>query len=67
MAVYTKIDITDAHELLSHYKLGDVTKLEGIEQGVENTNYHLHTTAGHYILTMFEKRVDPVNLPFFFA
>ncbi|AGH97551.1 homoserine kinase [Micavibrio aeruginosavorus] len=67
MAVYTKIDIADARELLSHYELGDVTTLEGIEQGVENTNYHLHTTTGRYILTLFEKRVDPVNLPFFFA
>lgn len=67
MAVYTHITMDDARELLGHYDLGDVTALDGIAQGVENTNYHLHTTTGRYILTLFERRVDPVDLPFFFA
>ncbi|MBP0650970.1 phosphotransferase, partial [Mycobacterium tuberculosis] len=34
-------------------------------EGVENSNYFLHTERGGYILTLYEKRVDPADLPFF--
>jgi homoserine kinase type II len=67
MAVYTHITETQLGEFLARYDLGALKRYEGIRQGVENTNYHLYTTAGHFILTLFEKRVSPVDLPFFFA
>ena len=67
MAVYTKVQKPDLVELLSHYDIGELANYQGIEQGVENTNYILNTTGGKFILTLFEKRVDPVDLPFFFA
>ncbi len=39
--------------------------LEGIAEGVENSNFRLLTEQGSYILTIYEKRVDPADLPFF--
>lgn len=67
MAVYTKVEEKNLKEFLKGYDLGELESFEGIEQGVENTNYHLFTTKGHYILTLFEKRVNEKDLPFFFA
>lgn len=67
MAVYTHVQKSDLIEFLSHYDIGALSGFEGIAQGVENTNYILITTGGKFILTLFEKRVDPVDLPFFFA
>lgn len=65
MAVYTHVDADEVTALLSHYDVGTLSSLIGIEQGVENTNYFLNTDKGHFILTLFEKRVDPADLPFF--
>ncbi len=65
MAVYTEIDDEDLREFIAEYDIGTVTGLKGIAEGVENTNYLLQTDRGSYILTIYEKRVDPKDLPFF--
>ncbi len=65
MAVYTKIDEKNLLELLNNYNLGELKGFEGILEGVENTNYKIFTSHNVYILTIFEKRVNDVELPFF--
>lgn len=67
MAVFTTIEKSDLDAFLQNYDLDALDSYKGIKQGVENTNYHVYTKCGHYILTIFEKRVDPVDLPFFFG
>ncbi len=67
MAVFTKINDAQLSEFLARYDLGVLQSFEGIRQGVENSNYHVFTDKGHYILTLFEGRVNPDDLPFFFA
>ena len=65
MAVYTEISNTDLEEYLTQYDIGELHSLKGIAEGVENSNYLLSTDAGMYILTLYEKRVRPEDLPFF--
>lgn len=65
MAVYTDINEVELAAFLSNYNIGTLTSYKGIAEGVENTNYLLHTTAGAFILTLYEKRVNPQELPFF--
>ena len=40
---------------------------KNIEQGIENTNYYIETEKGKFILTVYEKRVDEKDLPFFMS
>jgi len=65
MAVYTAVGEAELRLFLDAYDIGTPVRLDGIREGVENSNYHLHTTSGRYILTIYEKRVDPADLPFF--
>ncbi|MBT3536956.1 MAG: homoserine kinase [Rhodospirillaceae bacterium] len=65
MAVYTEIGDDELRDFVAQYDIGAVTGLKGIAEGVENTNYLLQTDRGSYILTIYEKRVDPKDLPFF--
>ncbi len=65
MAVYTEVNEADLADFLGEYDLGHVLALKGIAEGVENSNYFLHTESGYFILTLYEKRVDPNDLPFF--
>lgn len=65
MAVYTAIDQRSLEAFLAAYDIGRPIALEGIADGVENSNYRLLTEGGCYILTLYEKRVDPGDLPFF--
>ncbi len=65
MAVYTEVDDDDLIEFCARYDLGEVLACKGIAEGVENSNYLLTLTTGPYILTLYEKRVDPADLPFF--
>ena len=65
MAVYTVITDAMIDQLLAGYDIGQRRQLTGITQGVENTNYRLETTKGDYILTIYERRVTPAELPFF--
>ena len=64
MSVFTPVSDADARDLLEHYTLGDLERLEGIAQGVENTNYFLTTTTGEYVLTLFE-HIPREDLPFY--
>ncbi|MGD9659562.1 MAG: phosphotransferase, partial [Methylocystis sp.] len=65
MAVYTLVDDEELIAFLSAYELGDLLSCKGIAEGVENSNYYLHTGAGSFILTLYEKRVAEADLPFF--
>jgi homoserine kinase type II len=65
MAVYTDIDDNELASLLSAYDLGEARAFKGIAEGVENSNFLLETERGRFILTVFEKRVDKADLPFF--
>lgn len=65
MAVYTEVSDDDLARFIASYGLGTLLSYKGIAEGVENTNYLVHATAGTYILTLYEKRVDPKDLPFF--
>ena len=65
MAVYTEVSDDALVRFVAGYDIGTVLSSKGIAEGVENSNYLLHTDRGNYILTLYEKRVDPGDLPFF--
>ena len=65
MSVYTEVTKLQLTTLLAYYPLGTLINFNGIENGIENTNYRVETTTGHYILTLFE-RLSAQELPFFF-
>ncbi len=65
MAVYTDITETDLKAFLAEYEAGELLSYKGIAEGVENSNFLLHTSTGPLILTLYEKRVDKNDLPFF--
>lgn len=65
MAVYTDVTAEELADFLSTYDIGEMLSYKGIAEGVENSNYLLHTSAGSYILTLYEKRVAKNDLPFF--
>jgi homoserine kinase type II len=65
MAVYTEVTDADLAAFLEDYDLGPVLALKGIAEGVENSNFLLHAEAGYFILTLYERRVEEKNLPFF--
>jgi homoserine kinase type II len=67
MAVYTDVTADDLSEFLSRYDIGALLAYKGIAEGVENSNFLLHTAAGNFILTLYEKRVAEKDLPFFLA
>ena len=67
MAVYTEVTDDDLASFIASYGLGRLVSYKGIAEGVENTNYLVTTTAGRYILTLYEKRVKPEELPFFLS
>ena len=64
MSVFTPVSDAEARALLERYSLGELERLEGIAQGVENTNYFLTTTTGEYVLTLFE-HIPRADLPFY--
>jgi homoserine kinase type II len=65
MAVYTDVTDEALFAFLVPYDLGAVLSFKGIAEGVENTNFLLHCARGRFILTLYEKRVNPADLPFF--
>jgi homoserine kinase type II len=65
MAVYTDVAADELAEFLGHYDIGELLSYKGIAEGVENSNFLLHTSAGYFILTLYEKRVARSDLPFF--
>src|ERR1700709_207922 len=65
MAVYTDVAADELAEYLATYDIGELLSYKGIAEGVENSNFLLHTSAGSFILTLYEKRVARGDLPFF--
>ncbi|MGO9357720.1 MAG: homoserine kinase, partial [Xanthobacteraceae bacterium] len=65
MAVYTDVSAEELSEFLACYDIGELLSYKGIAEGVENSNFLLHTTRGSYFLTLYEKRVAAADLPFF--
>ena len=67
MAVYTQVSAEAISAFLGRYDVGELISAKGIAEGVENSNYLIDTTTGRFILTLYEKRVDASDLPFFLA
>ncbi len=67
MAVYTDVAAEDLTKFLAGYELGELLSYKGIAEGVENSNFLVHTRQGHFILTLYEKRVAAGDIPFFLA
>ena len=65
MAVYTKLEHQEVRQFLEQYNINNFKDYKGITEGVENTNYLIKTSEQDYILTIYEKRVDENDLPFF--
>ena len=65
MAVYTHVPAEAMAQFLSRYDAGELLSAKGIAEGVENSNDLLETTSDRFILTLYEKRVDEADLPFF--
>ena len=65
MAVYTEVSDDELAAFIAEYDIGTAVSCKGIAEGVENSNYLLLTEGGPYILTLYEKRVDARDLPFF--
>ena len=65
MAVYTKLSENNLKDFFSKYNLGKLLKFKGIQEGIENSNYFVKTDSGKFILTVYEKRVEEKDLPFF--
>ena len=65
MAIYTKLSENVLKEFFSKYNLGKLVNYNGIQDGIENTNYFVQTDKGKFILTIYEKRVEEQDLPFF--
>jgi len=67
MAVYTDVSDEELESFIESYAIGALTSFKGIAEGVENSNYLVYTEDGRYILTLYEKRVSPEDLPYFLA
>ncbi len=65
MAVYTMVDNDQLADFLNKFNTGKLTSAKGIAEGVENTNYLVETSTDRFILTLYEQRVDPADLPFY--
>ena len=65
MAVYTDVTAEDLARFLADYAIGELLAYKGIAEGVENSNFLVHTSTGNFILTLYEKRVAEDDLPFF--
>ena len=65
MAVYTEVADEELQRFVAGYGLGALISYKGIAEGVENTNYLVSTEKGPFILTLYERRVDRNELPFF--
>jgi len=67
MAVYTDVAAEELAEFLKGYDIGELLSYKGIAEGVENSNFLMHTSKGAYILTLYEKRVAEDDLPYFLS
>src|SRR6187402_2988097 len=67
MAVYTDVSADELSVFIARYDIGALLSYKGIAEGVENSNFLVHTDRGSYILTLYEKRVVASDLPFFLS
>ena len=67
MAVYTQVSADALAEFLSRYDLGEAVTFKGIAEGVSNSNFLVETQTARYILTLYERRIDLADLPWFIA
>jgi len=67
VAVYTDVSGEELSAFLAGYDIGELLSYKGIAEGVENSNFIVHTRRGYFILTLYEKRVAASDLPFFLA
>ncbi|WP_114520576.1 homoserine kinase [Altererythrobacter sp. ZODW24] len=65
MAVYTNLGAEDLSALIAHYDVGTLQSAKGIAEGVSNSNWLIETSKARYILTMYERRIETSDLPFF--
>ena len=65
MAVYTRVNNNDLSYIEKYFNVGKIKSFSGIKKGIENTNYLIRTSRNKIILTIFEKRVQKKDLPFF--
>jgi len=65
MAVYTDVSDEELETFIDSYDIGALTSFKGIAEGVENSNYLVHTARGPFLHTLYEKRVRPEDLPYF--
>ncbi|WP_412057686.1 homoserine kinase [Bartonella sp. DGB2] len=65
MAVFTNVAEGDLRRFLQDYAIGSLCSYRGIVEGVQNSNFLLHTQAGRFILTLYENGVEKHDLPFF--
>ena len=65
MAVYTDVPDDALEAFVAAYDIGGILSCKGIAEGIENSNYLLQTGRGVFILTLYERRVAPEDLPFF--
>ncbi|MET1413996.1 homoserine kinase [Roseibium sp. HPY-6] len=65
MAVYTEVTDEELEDFIGSYDVGRLLSFKGIAEGVENSNFLVHTDKASYILTLYEKRVNPDDLPYF--
>ena len=65
MAVYTHLGAEDLARLVAQYDVGELVSFKGIAEGVSNSNWLVETTSGRFILTMYERRIETSDLPFF--
>src|SRR5262249_29444482 len=67
VAVYTDVSTEELAGFLAGYDIGELLSYKGIAEGVENSNFIVHTRSGNFILTLYEKRVAASDLPFFLS
>jgi homoserine kinase type II len=65
MAVYTEVTDEELNDFIGNYDVGRLLSYKGIAEGVENSNFLVHTDKASFILTLYEKRVNPADLPYF--
>jgi homoserine kinase type II len=65
MAVYTELSENDLAQFIAAYPVGALLACKGIAEGIENSNYLALTETAPYIITLYEKRVRPEDLPFY--
>jgi homoserine kinase type II len=65
VAVYTHLAAEELAELIGEYDVGRLVSAKGIAEGVSNSNWLIETTEGRFILTLYERRIETRDLPFF--